>query len=103
MKCPACNHTFMIAARSIPQNKTYWKLCIEPMAEVAGTTPAEMHECLKDELLSKYITVNTKQGVAFKRIVGSTVELSKKEFCDYMERVREIAARVYGIVLSDPK
>ena len=99
---PKCGIHFNTATRSIPQNKSYWLLCVTPMAEAAGTTPEEMHECLKVELLSKQITVNTKDGVEFKKIVESTTKLTTKEFSEYMERVKEIAARVYGIVCRDP-
>lgn len=100
MICPYCKKQFEIATRSVPQNALYWKNFVEPIADASGATPEEIHEALKDELLARYITVKTKKGVDFKRIIGSTTTLKKKEFSDYLERVAQIAAQTYGIVIQ---
>lgn len=101
-KCPKCGFEFYQAARSMAQNRTYWLLTVTPMAEAAGCTPEDMHECLKEELLGEFITMNTKNGVQIKRRVGSTTDMTKKEFSEYQERCAEIAARVYGISIRQP-
>ena len=100
MRCPYCSKQFELATRSIPSNSLYWVAYVEPISLASGATPEEIHEALKDELLAKYITVKTKKGVEFKRIVGSTTTLSKKKFSDYLERVAEIASRVYGVIIQ---
>lgn len=97
-KCPSCG--FIFQTRSNPQNALYWSKYIEPMANEAGCTPEEIHEALKSELLSKQVMIKTKQGIALMKTSGTTTELKTKEFSDYLERVAEIAARVYGIVIE---
>lgn len=98
MACPKCG--YVTATRSNNQNELYWSAYIEPMASSAGCTPEEMHEALKEELLGKQIMVQTKNGIELRKIVGTTTTMKTKEFSDYLERVAEIAARVYGIVIE---
>ena len=94
-KCPKCGYVQVI--RSIPQNKLYWDAYVKPMAEEAGSTPMEMHISLRDEILGKMTCFATKQGFEFKKIGGTTTELTTKEFSDYLERVAQIASNIYGI------
>ena len=98
MRCQVCG--FQDSGRSVPQNRKYWSEYIEPMAEAAGCTPMEMHISVRDEVLGRVICKSTTQGFVFEHIGGTTTNLTKKQFSDYLERVAQIAAETYGVIIQ---
>lgn len=83
--------------RTIQQNKYYWAVIVDMLAEHCGMTDEEMHESLKDKFLSIY-----DPAIDLKRI-RSTTELNTMEFIEYNERIKRWASEFFGLVIPDPK
>ncbi len=80
--------------RSNQQNKFYWAVVVEILAEYFGYTPEELHEALKYKFLLQHEdTLAT---------VRSTTSLSTVEFMDYVDRITRWAATDYQIYIPDP-
>jgi hypothetical protein len=71
--------------RSEQANRYYRGIVIQDMADFAGFTNLEMHNVMKKEL-----------GIV------TTTKLSTKEFQEYVEHVRRIAAEKYGLNIPGP-
>lgn len=89
------------AARSIQQNKFYW-LFLEWILEHGGLkdeylSPEELHETLKGRFLSK--KVHTKLGFET-IIIGSTTELDKVAFGEYIDKIDKAIVAYCGIDTS---
>jgi hypothetical protein len=85
--------------RSNSQNEWYWGVVLPTIAKSTGSTAQNLHEIFKRMFLPpKFITYGDKEI----RIAGSTTDLNKNEFGDYIERIRaEVATS--GITIPDPK
>lgn len=88
--------------RSSPQNKYYWGVVVDLIAEHTGTERMLMHEILKNRFLSKVVYIKTKDGVEESVVGQSTVELKTDEFEKYLESVRQWAADKLGVVIPLP-
>jgi AraC-like DNA-binding protein len=86
--------------RSGEQNGWYWGCVLSLIAEHTGDSVYELHEVFKRMFLPPV----TKEfaGKTF-RMPGSTAELSKPEFYEYVERIRAFAAQELGINVPDPQ
>ena len=72
--------------RSLLQNKYYWGVVIAMLAREIGYTPEVMHEYMKEIFLSaSYLGMPDGQGLTYH---PSTKTLSKKEFDDYIQKIR---------------
>lgn len=79
--------------RSLDQNSYYWGCVVPMIGEYCGYPNDEMHEALKFRFL--------KVGEdGFERVL-STADLDTRQFSDYVERVRQLAAEL-GVVIPDP-
>jgi len=83
--------------RSDQQNRYYWGVVVQILADHCGYSPEEMHEALKEKFLGtqdrdKHGLIKTK----------STAVLSKDEFVRYTNEVMRWAAENLTIYIPDP-
>ena len=103
-RCPSCNR-LLTKGRSNPQNKSYWKLCVEPLAEFLseqGYTKDDVHELLKAECNYEVKFLKDKDGrITEKKIPQTTTKMTTAQFMDFMERIRVYASGL-GKYLYEP-
>jgi hypothetical protein len=73
--------------RTIDQNKLYW-VWLTLLEEETGQPKEDIHAYFKKQFLSRVATINGKKET----LIGSTTELSTKEFTEYLEKVANMAA-----------
>ena len=89
--------------RSIPQNRSYWLLRVQPVTAWLrdlgnDVTEDDVHYFLKAKFLGyKIKTINGKEV----KILRSTKELSTIQFAEYMESIA-IHFSGLGLILKDP-
>ena len=100
-KCPKCKHEYLIVlnrdlVRTVPQNKAYWAVYIKIIADHIGYFPEELHEEMK-------IMFNPKDSklTPGARLGGSTTRMNRKEFSEYLEKIRVWAMTEHGIDLPE--
>lgn len=81
--------------RTLSQNKLLWAIYTE-IANETGHSSEEIHEYCKATFLPKRIV--SFDGKDYE-IVGSTAELDKPAFSEYVERVTAWAASDFGITV----
>ena len=81
--------------RSLKQSAYYWAVVIPLLAEVAGYDDEEMHAALKMRFLRNHVGADLPS-------VRSTSDLDTAEFTEYIERVRQLAAEFYGLLIPNP-
>lgn len=92
--------------RSISQNNYYWGCVINFVrnglvdAGYNGITIKQTHGYLKDKFLRKEL-VNEKTGEIMTTI-GSSKELTKSEFMEYIAEIQQFAAEYLNVVIPDP-
>lgn len=103
VKCPRCNFEYTIPLdeqllRTIPQNKLYWPVYVKIVADHCGYFPDEMHEEYK-------LMFNAKDSktIPGAKVGGSTTRMTRKEFSEYLEKIRFWAQQTHGIILPDPE
>ena len=84
--------------RSIRQNKYYWKIPIQLIADYSGHDPDEIHELCKSMFLKTFIVINGKEVAS----VGSTTRLNTQQFEEYLDRVRAWAAMELNVFIPLP-
>ena len=101
-RCPHCQRPYK-KDRSNQQNKSYWKLCVEPLSNyLEGYTKEEVHDLLKFKFLSEVRYVKNRSGMMEEvKVTKSTVSLSTVEFNEYMENIRIWASQL-GCWLAEP-
>ena len=82
--------------RSNQQNKLYWAVVVEILAEYFGYTAEELHS----ELKLKFNPIHSKLDPEA-MIGGSTTKLSTLEFIEYMDKIKRWAALEYNIYIPD--
>jgi hypothetical protein len=82
--------------RSDRQNRYYWGVVIQILANFCGYEPEEMHESLKYQFLRD--PANEKYGLPK---IGSTADLSTDEFNQYVNRVVRWAATNLQVFIPD--
>ncbi len=83
--------------RSDSQNRWYWGVCVEILANHCGYDSDEMHEALKIKFLSNH--QEDEKGLMR---VGSTARLTTDEFIAYTNRVVRWAAESLSVYIPDP-
>lgn len=83
-------------ARSLPQNRYYWGVVIDMVAEETGFEPEDAHLSLREKFLS---FTDAKTGLT---IIRSTTSLSTVEFREYCDKIQRWAAEWLGVVIPDP-
>lgn len=81
--------------RSLPQNRYYWGVVVEIVAEHTGYNPYEAHQ----ELAEMFLSYTHENG---KRFVRSTTELNTLEFEKYTEKCRIWAATELQVPIPLP-
>lgn len=103
-RCPTCFRP-ITKGRSNQQNKSYWKLCVEPLTEFLsdqGYTSEDVHELLKSECNFEVKYLKDRHGkIVEKRIPMSTTGLTTVQFNEFMERIRRYASEL-GCYLYEP-
>ena len=93
--------------RSLRANRYYFGAVLRPLSEHTGYHVDELHEHFKHTLLdAEKKTIRLQDDAGEVRFEGevelvSTKKLTVREFYDYVERVRQIAAEL-GVVTEDP-
>ena len=80
--------------RSGRQNRYYHGVVIATFAEYCGYEPAQLHEALK----LRFLVIDPEAALPVAR---STTDLDTREFTEYVERVRQLAAEM-GCYIPDP-
>ena len=101
MKCPYCKNSFdLLNPRSNPQNRYYFGVVLNLIADEIGHTPDECHEIFK----AKFLPVKQiKVGGKIYHIPGSTKELMTVEMEEYIEKIRRFASINLSLAIPDPE
>ena len=99
--CPKCRFKYKIPlnqqlVRTLPQNSLYWGVYIKTISEELGYMPEELHEELK--LMFNPKDSRIKLG---DRYGGSTKTMKRKEFGEYLDKIRIWAQQEYNINLPE--
>lgn len=92
------------ATRSVQANRYYWGVVVDLLSDHTGYTPDEIHEVLKAKFIPKKLAVSDGNGEIKGEFVigGTTTEMNKLEFGEYITRIREWAAEELDVVIPDP-
>ena len=85
-------------SRSLQQNRYYW-LCLNIIADSTGHDANSLHEIFKRLFLPAKIISYRDKAI---KVPGSTTDLSKSDFVEYMDRILAEAGE-QGIVLPQPE
>ncbi len=89
--------------RSNLENRYYWGVVIDIIADHTGFSPDEIHEILKHKFLRKQVWLSKEGGVAEGfDITKSTAELSTVEFEKYLSEIRQWASMELGCYIPLP-
>lgn len=80
--------------RSLSQNSYYHGIVVKLIADCCGYEPEDCHRALRARFLSE-------PGELGLARVKSTTELDTREFSDYVEQCRQLAAE-FGVYIPDP-
>lgn len=84
------------SVRSVQQNRYYFGVVVQTLADHCGYTPEEMHEALKEKFLG---SERDERGLIR---IGSSAALSTDEFIQYTNRIVIWAAQDLGCYIPDP-
>jgi len=76
--------------RSVDQNKLYWKY-LTIISEQTGNSINSLHQCFKREFLPpRFNQIMIKDRIFQHKTPGSTTQLNKKEFIDYIDAIASL-------------
>lgn len=102
MICKQCGFDSKVKGRSSQQNKSYWKLIIEPFAEYLALDRDKVHEMLKFKFLKEVRYASKRDGTMEEYIITrSSTSLTTKEFEEFCSQIR-IWASSLGLYLYEP-
>ena len=84
------------STRSLKANAFYWGAVLTTIAAHTGHSSEDLHSVFKDMLLERKFL---KMGSREVELRKSTVDLSPKEFNDYIERIVAWAAQELGVTV----
>lgn len=89
--------------RSNPENRYYWGVVVEILADEFGYTKDEMHEILKAKFLTEKIMLTTQTNTieAVDR-VRSSATLTTQAFEKYLSEIRQWASIEHHIYIPEP-
>ena len=100
-KCVTCGRP-LDRQRSNPQNKSYWGLIIEPLAEYLGRDRFEVHELVKHKFLRQVVYQKRRDGkVEELEFTKSTTALTTVEHNEFCSQIRIWASQL-GCWLAEP-
>lgn len=83
--------------RTIDQNALYW-FWITCLEAHTGQPKEDIHDYYKHKLLKRWVTApNGKRA----EVVGSTANMTKEEFCEYLETFRNCVAEDWEYILPE--
>jgi len=99
--CPECQFNYTIPLdkqliRTLPQNSLYWGCYIKIIADHLGYFPDELHE----EFKSMFNPKDSKFQPG-KKIAGTTTRMNRKDFTEYLEKIKIWAMREQNISLPE--
>lgn len=101
VKCPSCKFDYVIPLdrqllRTLPQNKLYWPVYVGIVADHLGYFPDELHEEYK-------LMFNPQDSklIPGEKVGGSTKKMTRKQFSEYLEKIRIWAMIEHGIDLPE--
>lgn len=97
--CPKCKFQWTSTERSGQQNRAYFGIAVQMLAEQSNCSIDRMHKALAGEFLG-YDTVRLPNGKQI-TVPKTTRTLTTVEFSNYIERIQRWAAE-NGIVIPDP-
>jgi dihydroorotate dehydrogenase len=97
--CPSCGYTDNKKTRSIQQNKAYFGLAVNMIANHLGYDKEDMHKALAEKFLG---TVEIKFGKETLIVPKSTKNLTTVQFIEYTERVQRWAAEFLELNIPCP-
>ena len=102
MICPKCGYISESKGRSSQQNKAYWKLIIEPLAEYLALERENVHEIIKRKFLSEIHWKKRRDGLMEEiPIIRSTTSLTTVEHNEFCSQIRIWASQL-GCWLGEP-
>lgn len=95
-----------LARRSNPQNAYYWGVVVDMikcrLRDLGHDISAEdAHHFLKDKFNAK--DVISQDGELIGKIGGSTSDMNKSEFMNYLAAIQQFAAQYLDITIPDPE
>ena len=100
--CPTCGQAKKKQNRSEQQNNYYWGVVIELMCETTGNNQDDMHEIMRMMFLKEQKDLVTIDGTINITTSRSTTSLKKKEFEDYLSKIREFASTNLDCYIPTP-
>jgi hypothetical protein len=87
------------ATRSQQQNRFYWSVIMQTLADHTGHSPDELHEICKAKFLPKQLAMTDGNGEIVGEFVigGTTTTLSTEQFRDYCDRIMAWADETLGM------
>ena len=100
--CPKCRFEYTIPlerdlARTLPQNNLYWGVYIRIIADHLGYFPDELHEEFK-----LMFNAQDSKLIPGEKVGATTTRMTRKEFTQYLEKIKIWANTTHGIELPDP-
>ena len=100
--CPRCGYIPGGKQRSNPENRYYWGVVVQILAEELGYFKDEMHEILKRKFLTEHVLLRNKGKEIAAERNRSTAELSTKEMEDFLSQIRIWASSELSIFIPEP-
>lgn len=88
--------------RTLSQNNYLWGVCYKIIGDELGYDPDDIHEIMKHKFLLKSKDIDYKGKTIHLDKTISTTKLSTKQFCEYVDKVRQFSASELGIYIPDP-
>ncbi len=99
MICPNCGYSDDKKPRSTQQNRAWFGLCVQKIADHLGYDKEDMYKILALKFLG---AVEIKIEGETIRVPKSTRKLTTKEFCEFVEKIQRWAAEYLGMNIPDP-
>lgn len=100
MRCPTCKQSIgVVKNRSGQQNRAYFGLVVEMLAEHLGYDKEDMHKALAEKFLG--VEEVELDGTPY-FVPKSTKSLNTAEFKEYAERIQRWAAEFHGLNIPNP-
>lgn len=85
-----------VTRRSLNQNRLYWGVYLEVLAEHTGHSAEELHEIMKEMFLPRKLVAIGSREVEVRK---STTELSTDEFNLYLLRIEAWSSQEMGVTI----
>ncbi len=102
LKCPQCGYGLDKKGRSNQQNRSYWLLIVQPLAEYLSLTTEECHELLKYKFNKEIKFIENRNKIMEEIVkIKSTTVLTTVQFEEMCSQIRIWASQL-GCYLKEP-